>query len=147
MSHSAKNTRQGWIAVRNTDLPTMEKELSDDDLENFVIASGVSGRESFLQKNAEEQKVLDWNAPADIVLGDQAFCIDFSPTQDMIIAGAINGSLMMYGSIERSISRVRLCCLLVGLIMALSKTRLPLKSMACTGKLVAASSSLQMVLV
>jgi hypothetical protein len=86
----------------------MEKELSDEDLENFVISSGVAGREAFLQKNPEEQKIADWNAPADIVLGDQAFCIDFSPTQDVIIAGAINGSLSMCVCI-RSFARLSQC--------------------------------------
>jgi hypothetical protein len=98
----------------------MEPELSDDDLENFVISSGVAGRESFLQKNPEEQKILDWNAPAEIVLGDQAFCIDFSPTQDVIISGAIYGSLSMYVLFHLLLRRQ--CVKALGRITALSKT-------------------------
>lgn len=70
--------------------------MSDEvDIEEFVISSGVAGRETWANKPVEEPVIEDWFVPSDIPLSDQAFCIDFSPTQDTIIGGAINGSIAL----------------------------------------------------
>lgn len=49
-----------------------------------------------MSKPVEEPVIEDWLVPSDIPLSDQAFCIDFSPTQDVIVGGAINGSILLY---------------------------------------------------